>query len=179
MIVDTNQLMNDLSPLRKPTDSNPWVLPRAENLKWNESENSKQDFTRRCSHRKRASTGFTLIEVLVTLLVLSIALPPIMEGVQLATKAASIAKRRDEAAGLADSKLMEIVADQTWQTGNSSGDFAPDWPNYHWQSSVNAWADDNTNMNLEQLDVTVNWSQDNREQTITVSTLVFLRNTTQ
>ncbi|MDP9175032.1 MAG: type II secretion system GspH family protein [Planctomycetota bacterium] len=134
------------------------------------------------SPRPRATrrSGFTLIEVLVTLLVLSIALPPIMQGIQLATRAASQAKRRDEAANLASSKISQLIADQTWQTnGASSGDFSPDWPNYRWQSSVTNWAQDTSGLGLEQLDVTVSWTQNSREQSILVSTLVFPRNSTQ
>ncbi len=134
------------------------------------------------SPRARATrrSAFTLIEVLVTLLVLSIALPPIMQGIQLATRAASQAKRRDEAANLASSKISQLIADQTWQTnGASSGDFSPDWPNYRWQSSVANWAQDTSGLGLEQLDVTVSWTQNSREQSILVSTLVFPRNSTQ
>ena len=86
--------------------------------------------------------GFTLVEVLVTLLLLGIVLPTIMRGVALASTVASDAHRRTEAAGLAQAKLAEIVADDLWESGNLSGDFSPDFPQYRWQASVQAWAGD-------------------------------------
>jgi general secretion pathway protein I len=127
--------------------------------------------------------GFTLIEVLAALLLLSIALPPLMSALQTATKAASIAKQRDLASNLASGKLGEIMSAQTWQTGSSSGDFSPDYPNFKWQSNVDPWPQDNTGnttaMDVQELSVTVTWNQFSRDQSIVLSSLVFLRDTTQ
>src|SRR5205807_1170343 len=86
-----------------------------------------------------ARRGFTLIEVLATILLLGIVLPVIMRGISMCVATASITKHRDEATALADSKLNELVATESWQVGNLQGDFGPDWPDYTWAAEVNAW----------------------------------------
>jgi len=125
---------------------------------------------------RRISRGFTLIEVLVTLLFISIALPAIMGGITAATKIAASSKRRDEASGLAQSQLAQLLASGTWQTGNSSGDFGNDWPDYHWQSNVAAWASDTSGEGIEQIDLKVTWNGvRGQEDSITLSSLAYPR----
>lgn len=119
--------------------------------------------------------GFTLIEVLATLMLMAIVLPAIMQGISIASGTASAARRRNEAAGLAESKLNEIIASQQWQGGQMSGDFGADWPDYHWQASVGNWAQDNTGAGLQQLDVEVTWTSRNRPESLTLSTLTYVR----
>ena len=60
------------------------------------------------------SRGFTLIEVLVTMLLLALVLPLVMNGITSASSTASESRRRNEAAGLAEEKLDEIIASQAW-----------------------------------------------------------------
>jgi prepilin-type N-terminal cleavage/methylation domain-containing protein len=124
------------------------------------------------SRRARRRAGFTLIEVLATLLLMSIVLPVIMRGMSLATAAASTAKRRTEASTLADSKINELVATGQWQNGSTSGDFGTDWPDYTWTADAVDY--DGTN---QELDVTVNWTGRNGQpDALTVTTLVYSNN---
>jgi prepilin-type N-terminal cleavage/methylation domain-containing protein len=123
----------------------------------------------------RKRPGFTLIEVLATLMLMAIVLPAIMQGISIASGTASAARCRNEAAGLAESKLNEVVATQQWQGGQMSGDFAPDFPQYHWQATVGDWQSDNSNVGLQQLDLKVIWTYRNREDSVTVSTLTYVR----
>jgi general secretion pathway protein I len=119
--------------------------------------------------RASGARGFTLIEVLATLLLMTIALPVIMHGISLATSAGSLAKRRTEAASLTNSKLNELVATGQWQSGQLSGDFGTDWPDYTWSAQLNDY--DGTN---KQLDVTVNWiGRGGEQEAMTLSTLVY------
>jgi prepilin-type N-terminal cleavage/methylation domain-containing protein len=120
-------------------------------------------------------TGFTLIEVLATLMLMAIVLPAIMQGISIASGTASAARCRNEAAGLAESKLNEVIATQQWQGGQMSGDFAPDFPQYKWQATVGEWQSDSSNVGLQQLDVKVIWTHRNREDSVTVSTLTYVR----
>src|SRR5262245_59015289 len=83
------------------------------------------------SHPRRQH-GFTLPEVLATLVLLGIVVPVAMRGVSVALASAQTAKRQAEAASLAQSKLNQLIADGSWQTSGSSGDFAPDHPDYRW-----------------------------------------------
>jgi len=123
-------------------------------------------------HRRR---GFTLIEVLATLMLLAIVFPVLMQGITLASGAGDAARRRTEATGLAQSKLAEIVANGQWQQGNLSGDFGSDWPAYRWEATVQPWALDNTNESLQQIDLRVIWTARGRENAVSFTTLAYVR----
>jgi hypothetical protein len=62
-----------------------------------------------------------------------------------------------------------------WESGNLSGDFSPDFPQYHWQASVGAWAGDQSGVGLQQIDLTVSWESRNRQQSLTMSSLAYER----
>ena len=119
--------------------------------------------------------GFTLIEVLAAMLLMAIVLPTVMQGVAAATRTASDSRHRTEAAGLAEEKLNEILTTGQWQGGTLSGDFGNDWPGYRWQANVGAWAADTTTVGLQQIDLSVLWNGPTRQQSITLSTLAYVR----
>ena len=116
-----------------------------------------------------ARRGLTLIETMAALLLLAIALPVAMRGVSLATAASDSARRRGEAAALAQSKLAQIMVNQDWKRGSLSGDFAAEWSDYRWDSIVGDW----TFKDLRQVDVNVSWDARGRRHTVTLSTLVY------
>src|SRR4051794_38319604 len=60
--------------------------------------------------RRAMRAGFTLIEVLATLVLLGIILPAAMRGVSIGLAMASHARHVTEAAQLAEAKLNELVA---------------------------------------------------------------------
>ena len=122
--------------------------------------------------------GFTLVEVLATLLLLAITLPAVMNGISLATRTAGQAERRTEAAGLGRAQLNQIVASGTWQSGNTTGNFGTDWPGYSWELTVAAWPQDTTNAGLQELDLKVLWKEHNRDASVTLSTLAYVRGQT-
>jgi hypothetical protein len=100
----------------------------------------------------------------------------VMQGITSAAAASSATRRRTEAAGLAESKLGEILATLQWQGGVMQGDFGPDWPDYHWQATLVPWALDTSTSNLQEIDLRVIWRANNREDSVTVSTLAYVRN---
>jgi prepilin-type N-terminal cleavage/methylation domain-containing protein len=120
------------------------------------------------TRRRRSQHGFTLVEVLATLVLLGIVVPVAMRGVSVALAAAQTAKRDAEAASLAQSKLNEMLIDGTWQTSGSSGDFAPEHPEYHW-TCENAGRNYGTN----EVAIHVTWTQRGQERTLSLSTLVY------
>jgi prepilin-type N-terminal cleavage/methylation domain-containing protein len=127
--------------------------------------------TIRCNHH-----GFTLIEVIVTLLLIGIVMPAIMHAITLSTLAGSAAQHRNEATELAKSQLALIIAGTQWQnTNNLSGDFSPDWPNYHWQAAVEPWNLDTSGMGIQQIDLTVSWTERGHQESLTLTTLAYLR----
>jgi general secretion pathway protein I len=132
------------------------------------------------SSRSRARRrGFTLIEVLATLMLMAIAMPAIVHGIALAQKAASASRHRSEAAVLAASKLNELVWTGNYQT-ETSGDFGTDWPMYTWTAETSDWTPTAVGNNvipqfyqqIEELDVTVKWGELDG-QSYTLTTLVY------
>ncbi len=129
--------------------------------------------------RSRRRGGFTLVEVLATLMLMAIVLPAVMKGVSLATAAASTARRRNEATGLAEEKLAEIIATDEWQKSSLSGDFGSDWPGYQWQATVQSWPEDTSGAGIQEVDLRVSWIARNSEDSITLTTLTYAQGQTQ
>jgi prepilin-type N-terminal cleavage/methylation domain-containing protein len=120
--------------------------------------------------------GFTLIEVLVTLLLIGIVLPAIMHGVTLAMAAGDAARHRNEATELAKSQLAQIIAGSQWVNSTSlAGNFAPDWPGYQWTATAEPWDQDTSGMGIEQIDLTVTWQEHGQRQSLKLSTLAYPR----
>ncbi len=126
-----------------------------------------------------AHVGFTLVEVLAALMLIAIVLPAVMKGAAMATSIASSARRRNEAAGLAEEKLAEIIATDQWQTSSLSGDFGSDWPGYRWQATVQSWPEDTSGAGLQQVDLRVSWMARNKQDSLTLSTLAYAQTQTQ
>ena len=125
------------------------------------------------AHQARRG-GFTLIEVLATLLLVGIVLPTVMQGVSISTQASTFSRRHAEAAGLAEQKMNEILASADFSGGgNSSGDFTDEWAGYHWEYLLVPFNDNNVQM--QQLDVKVSWLSRGDEDSIVISTLVYTK----
>lgn len=122
--------------------------------------------------RSRPRGGFTLVEILATMALMSIVLPPVMEGIRMSTEAEGWARRRTQAAELARDKAEELVATRQLQQAILSGDFGADWPEFTWSAAVTDW--DTT---LKQVAVTVTWRRDARSHQVTVTTLAKNSNT--
>ena len=113
--------------------------------------------------------GFTLIEVLATLVLLGIVMPVAMRGVSLALAASSTARRTAEAASLAEMKLNELVVDGSWQTGNAGGDFSDqNQPDYRWTCESAA-----RDYGTSEVVVHVTWTHRGQERTMSLATLVY------
>lgn len=126
--------------------------------------------SRRRPHRGR---GFTIVEVLATLTLAAIVLPPVMDGVLACLATAAHAKDQARAASLAQSKLAELVATGELYDAEMAGDFGEDLPQYTWRAEVGNWDDPR----LSQLDVSVVWTRRGREHNVTLSTLVYAGST--
>ncbi|MHC4712036.1 MAG: type II secretion system protein [Planctomycetota bacterium] len=124
---------------------------------------------RRALTRPRSNAAFTLVEVLATLALVAIILPVAMRGISLASGAAAEARRRMEAASLAEARLAELLATGDWQGTDLSGDFAPDWPLYRWRADVNDWEQGD----LREITVYVEWTARGTERVVALTTLVY------
>ena len=108
---------------------------------------------------------------------MALVLPAAMEGISLAVQTSSSAQHRSEASGLAEEKLNELVATGEWQTSAMSGNFDGAFSNYKWAATVSPWNQDTSGENIQQLDVVVSWTSRNRSESLTLSTLTYVRTT--
>ncbi len=113
--------------------------------------------------------GFTFIELLATVVLIAAIMPVAMQGIALCTRLAGQSRRQIEAANLAKTKLTELVVTRDWESGEQSGDFGTDWPDYEWRAALTEWTDPT----MRRLDLTVVWQSTGRQRSITVSTLVY------
>lgn len=128
----------------------------------------------------RPSCGFTFVELLATLVFITILMPAAMRGISLCTQIAGESRRQIEAASLAQTQLTELIITGDWVNGSKSGDFGSDWPGYKWTADVSNWTDPSnitstmaSNVSLHQLDVTVTWLSRGITRKLTLSTLIF------
>ena len=123
----------------------------------------------RTSENHRRRSGFTFIELLATVVLLTIIMPVAMQTIGLCTRLGGQSRKQIEAASLARTKLTELTASGDWETGAKSGTFGSDWPAYRWTIDVANWTDSV----VRQVDVTVQWQAQARERSVTLSTLVY------
>jgi len=114
--------------------------------------------------------AFTIVEVLATLTLAGIVLPPVVHGILLCLATAGHARYQAQAASLAQGKLAEIVASGDFYDSEMGGDFGEDLPQYTWAAEVIDWEDDR----LSQLNVSVLWTRMDQEHSVTLSTLVYV-----
>ncbi len=135
-----------------------------------------EKMTRQPSHSHHL--GFTLVEVLATMAIMSIVLPVAMKGIALCSNTASTVRRRSEAGALAEAKLNELIATAQWQSGVLAGDCGVDWPDYTWKAEVQSWtpansADNGYGNTVSELAVHIYWVSRSAERSTTLSTLVY------
>ena len=122
------------------------------------------------TRKKKNSSGFTLIEILAALLLIGLVLPAVMKGISLTSLLVSDSDRRYEALDLAQSKMDEVLLEETWQSSASqSGRFDDEFDDYEWALDVSDW----TESDVKEVNVYVYWDQRNRQEYIQLTTLVY------
>ena len=121
------------------------------------------------SRHQRCRCAFSLVEVLASLMLVSIVLPVAMHAISLSAANSSLAAQRPEAAALAQMKLNELSITGDYQDGMQEGDFGDEWPAYRWQAQTLEWS----GLTLVQVDTTVTWIHRGQEHDVSVSTVVF------
>ena len=80
--------------------------------------------------------GFTLLEVMVAIAIIAITLVAVFGSQSQSLSLANEAKFSTTAALLAQSKMAEIEAVNPEDLASDSGDFGENFPNYHWNLTV-------------------------------------------
>ena len=119
--------------------------------------------------RRARSAAFTLIEVLVTLAIVAILVPVVMQSISIATRLGADARLRTEAATLACGKLDELAATGEWQSMELAGDFGEEHPGFRWAASAQPWSGGSA---MDELSVEVVWTSRAKERSIVMTTLV-------
>jgi len=95
--------------------------------------------------------GFTLLEVMIAMAILSIALVAVFQMQSQSISMSSESRFMTTASLLAQSKMTEIEAGKTLDDQSLKGDFAPDHPEYAWTIQVT----DTQIAKLKKIEVTV------------------------
>lgn len=113
--------------------------------------------------------GFTLVEVLAAILILSIVVPSLIKAYTVCGSIASLSRQRAEALGIAQSSLDELVATREWMNGTPSGEEKPGPTTYQWETSLTSWEEANTQL----LTITVSWLNAGQRQEMKLETVVY------
>ena len=112
--------------------------------------------------------GATLAEVLAALLLMAIVVPVAMEGVSLASRAATLGQRKATAARVAERVLNEFVATNQLSQSLASGSQADGTVIYPWTIETQPWPQDAMN----ELTVRVTFTVQGQDYEVSASTLV-------
>lgn len=122
--------------------------------------------------------GFTLLEVLVAFLILTLSMGALMRIVSQSIRSLDTAEQHQVALQLAESKLVEVLAQLRWDSrGKDEGRLSG---RYRWKSEVEPYQFDNqeTGQNYSVkpwlVRVTVSWGRKPNEQ-ISLSTVRLMR----
>lgn len=126
----------------------------------------------------RSERGFTLLEVLVAFLILSLCMGALMRIVSQSLRALDSAEQHQVALQLAESKLVEVLAQLRWSShGKDEGRLSG---RYRWKSTVERYEFPNQehgesySISPWRVQVTVSWGQKANEQ-VSLSTIRLMR----
>ncbi|OBQ46601.1 hypothetical protein SP90_11385 [Halodesulfovibrio spirochaetisodalis] len=108
-------------------------------------------------HKKR-SRGFTIIEVLVALVLLSIAVLMTIELTTQNQEALSMTHLQDTATLLAREKLFELEQDGLSASTGKSGDFGSANPGFTWEAQAHS----TNRLNSYRLELIVTWGKEKK-----------------
>ena len=112
--------------------------------------------------------GFTLIEILVTLTVLSIALPVLMYSFRNAAHGQALSESQATAVYLLKFRMAEIELGGYPDIGEDEGEFGEN-SRFRWHSSVQDVTSDEIE-NLRRVSVTIMWQEQGKEKSISMNT---------
>ena len=122
--------------------------------------------------RTNSLAAFTLAEVLAALLFMAIVVPVAMEGLHIASRAGAVAQRKGEAARIAQRVLIENLVNTNWNQAVQSGNTIEGQREFRWTLHSDPWTQDPSQNVMRQLSVDVTFTAQNRDYSVTMSTLV-------
>lgn len=115
--------------------------------------------------------GFTLVEVVVATVVLSLGLIGALTAFSMASRAAAASRNDTIISLLAQQKLAEVQLEDrnALAPGATSGDFGEDYPDYRWQLTV----EEPDELNVVAVHLVIFAPQSGRERETRFSTTIF------
>ena len=126
---------------------------------------------RTTSSRRR---GFTLMEVLMAILILSLVMPALMKAYTICADIAGLSRQRAEALAVAQTVMDQLIATAEWQNGTPSGEEKPGPTSYSWSSQLSDFDEANTHV----LTVVVTWLHAGQQQEVRLDTVVYVPDAT-
>lgn len=120
-------------------------------------------------------SGFTLIEVLVSLVVVTASLTIIAQGFLTGGRASVVSQNETIATMLAESKMAELEAGILSTQMSDQGTFEPERPDFSW--SLEPESTETTG--LSKMTLTVTWKERNEDRTFTLVRLMKERTTSE
>ena len=117
---------------------------------------------------KKRTAAFTLAEVLAALMFMAIVIPVALQGLQIASRAGTVAERKREAARVAERVLNESIVATNYVQAVSSGTVVEAEREYRWTLRTEAW----TESAMQLLSVEVTFPVQGQDYTVPMSTLV-------
>ncbi len=124
--------------------------------------------------RGRRRAGFTLVEILASLLMMAIVVPVALEGMSIASRAGLLGQRKAAAMRVAERLLEELIAEANTQQTTDSGTLADGEFSYPWTMRTENWSVDA----LQQMTVTVTFTLQGNRYEVSATTLLPAAGTT-
>ena len=130
---------------------------------------------------KRGEKGFTLMEVLVAMAVLSLSLTIVLQVFASSLRAKETANRLTTASFLAQEKIEEIFMGGFPEIATAGGDFGKDYPRFGWEkrvSAVDPFAGENPEERediVRKIELEINWPGKKGKEKIKLTTFMARR----
>ena len=124
--------------------------------------------------RRSRRAGFTLVEILASLLMMAIVVPVAMEGMSIASRAGLLGQRKAAAMRVAERLLEELIAEANNQQTTDSGTLADGEFTYPWTMRTENWSV----ATMQQMTVTVTFTLQGSRYEVSASTLLPASGTT-
>lgn len=125
--------------------------------------------TKRIHNSAGRRSGFTLIEVLVALIIFTVAIFSIMQGLTETLAIESSLGERQRALMFAENIMEEIKYSGEFEEGEEEGEFDGDAAGFKWATNIV----ETDTLGLMEVTVTVKWPERAQEKEVVLSTLMY------